>query len=243
MTAVSVVLIENEEKANAALPEKNYTSLVLKVANYYGLNTPGFEDGDSTVATFNSPRSLCTDNQGAIFVADTNNNAIRLINDSVVSTIITYTNDGSLDRPSGIAYVNSSLVVFSDTMHNMIYGFNPSDPLYYPYFSLGKKQGGFDDGDFSIATFKNPQGLVVANGDLFVADTNNSVVRKIDFINGRVSTVSTGYSSGSSLSKRDLSGFSTPTQLAVDKNGIIYVVDSGNYAGNILDNFSCQDFT
>ena len=233
VTAVSKVMIDNEAKANAAVPEKNYTSLVLKVSDYYGLSTAGFDDGESSVATFNGPRSLCTDNQGAIYVADTNNNAIRLIYESTVSTIITYTDAGSLSLPSGIAYVNSTLVVFSDTMNNMIWGFNPKDPLYYPYFSVGNKQGGFDDGDFLNATFKNPQGLVVSNGDLFVADTNNSAVRKIDFISGQVSTISTGYTSSSSFSKRDLSGFLAPTQLAVDKNNSIYVVDSGNFASII----------
>ncbi|RWS14327.1 NHL repeat-containing protein 2-like protein [Dinothrombium tinctorium] len=55
---------------------------------------------------------------------------------------------------------------------------------------IGGRESGYKDGDFSEAAFNNPQGVVWLSEDtLFVADTNNHCIRKIDLILLRVETI------------------------------------------------------
>lgn len=55
---------------------------------------------------------------------------------------------------------------------------------------IGGKSNGFADGDFQTARFNAPQGLAFQNANtIFVADTENHAIRKIDLIAKLVSTV------------------------------------------------------
>lgn len=55
---------------------------------------------------------------------------------------------------------------------------------------VGGKKLGFKDGNLENAEFNNPQGLVFLNKNvLYVADTENHAIRKIDLLNNNVETV------------------------------------------------------
>lgn len=54
---------------------------------------------------------------------------------------------------------------------------------------IGSGDIGFDDGNFTTATFNAPRGLLFKDNALYVADTGNHALRKINFINGTVSTI------------------------------------------------------
>jgi hypothetical protein len=88
---------------------------------------------------------------------------------------------------------------------------------------------GSQDGTGTGAQFSNPGGLVFgALGNLFVSDSGNNTVRAITPA-GVVTTVAgaaglSGTQDGAGTSAR----FSSPTGIAVDANGTIYVVDSGD---------------
>lgn len=102
--------------------------------------TSGFADGTASAALFNDPTGIAVDANGNIYVADTNNNAIRKITaDGVVSTLA---------------------------------GRYPTDP------TAGLP--GNTDGTGDQASFNGPRGLVVdSNGNIYVADTGNNLIRKV----------------------------------------------------------------
>lgn len=89
------------------------------------------------------------------------------------------------------------------------------------------------DGVGAAARFQNPNSLAVdSNGTVYVADTGNNTIRKLVFsgTNSTVSTLAgtvgvTGLTDGTGVSAQ----FNTPSGIAVDGNGIVYVADSGNY--------------
>lgn len=54
---------------------------------------------------------------------------------------------------------------------------------------VGRGAAGSADGDFASATFRQPQGLALQNGQLYVADTSNHLVRRIDLTTQRVDTI------------------------------------------------------
>src|SRR5439155_55448 len=93
--------------------------------------------------------------------------------------------------------------------------------------------GGFDgDGGLAVsASLNSPQGLAVdAAGSLYIADTNNHRVRKVD-PNGRIHTFAgTGvmdYSGDNDAATT--ASLSFPVGLAFDQQGNLYIADAGNH--------------
>lgn len=55
--------------------------------------------------------------------------------------------------------------------------------------AIGSGRPGFVDGSFAEACFRQPQGLAIEGTSLFVADTHNHAIRKVDLVAGKVTTV------------------------------------------------------
>lgn len=87
---------------------------------------------------------------------------------------------------------------------------------------------GDDDGISILASFAFPMGIAVdSHGNVFVADSGNHKIKKVD-LSGFVTTVAgtgiSGFTNGSNLS----ASFWNPTGIAIASNGTIYVADSLN---------------
>ena len=89
---------------------------------------------------------------------------------------------------------------------------------------------GFADGVAEKARFNTPTALALsADGNfLFVADTNNNRVRRVDLVNRRVSTVAGGATSGSTVDGRGGEAIILrPIGIALDSDGVLYVAELG----------------
>jgi len=122
--------------------------------------------------------------------------------------------------PSKIVLDKSGNIFISDSSNNAIRKITPSGEV--STFAGGTK--GYADGYGTEAKFTLPDGLAIdGNGNLFVADTYNSAIRKIT-PEGLVSTIAggvRGYANGAGPSAK----FDTPTGIAVDNYGNIFVSD------------------
>ena len=89
---------------------------------------------------------------------------------------------------------------------------------------------GHVDGTASAARFRDPEGLAADSaGNIFVADTGNHVIRRIA-TDGTVTTVAGGAGQvGSADGVGTAARFNTPTGVAVDASGVLYVADSKNH--------------
>jgi serine/threonine-protein kinase len=86
-------------------------------------------------------------------------------------------NAATFSYPFGIAVAANGLIYVGDASNNLIRQITPSGVVTT---IAGMISGGFADGPGSTAKFSSPMGLAVdANGDLYVADTNNHRIRKI----------------------------------------------------------------
>lgn len=90
-----------------------------------------------------------------------------------------------LATPGGIA-VSPALVAVADTGHNRIVLADHSGKLQA---LIGSGCAGDADGDATHATFNRPHGLAFHDGALYVADTDNQTIRRIDLATHAVTTV------------------------------------------------------
>jgi DNA-binding beta-propeller fold protein YncE len=89
-----------------------------------GGNGPGFSDGWGRNASFDKPRGLAVDGSGRVFVADSNNNAVRvLLTNGKIETITgeDLGIEGGLSHPAGVAIGRDGYLCVSDQFNNCMY--------------------------------------------------------------------------------------------------------------------------
>jgi len=165
------------------------TGIVSAVA---GSTMAGYVNGPSGQARFNQPQRMQLDSIGNIYLADTGNSAVRRIDLSGVVTTVAGTgirgNGGSsgpatsfaLNQPRGIALDGDTVLFIADSQNQRV---RRVDLLTGMLTSVTNNPKGYagDNGPASGAKFYQPRGLSVSmEGDLVVADTYNSVIRRID---------------------------------------------------------------
>lgn len=156
-----------------------------RVSTIAGAGSPGFVDGQSETALFDTPCGLSVDAQGNIFVADTGNDAIRKISPSgEVSTIAgssqaadaPYDVESELDRPVGIALTHDGFLFVVSQGNGKIHRITPEGEMAH----FAGHSTGFANGAGSAARFNGPSGIAVdRHGNLYVADTENYLVRRV----------------------------------------------------------------
>ena len=199
-----------------------------------GTGTNGFADGAGTVAQFSLPEGIAVDSSFNVYVADTNNQRIRVINTSnVVSTLAgTATpgyNNGStaiaqFNYPQGVAVDSSGTVYVADTSNNRIRTITGGVVATL----AGNGSNGYLDGAGTVAQFSHPEGIAVDSSfNVYVADFGNHRVRKITAA-GIVSTLAgsgtAGFADGSGLAAQ----FNYPQGITIDTSGNVYIADSTN---------------
>jgi DNA-binding beta-propeller fold protein YncE len=95
---------------------------------------------------------------------------------------------GFLSFPGKVlADEKTNQLFISDSSHNRVVIFSLDEGILKHI--IGKGEMGAEDGDFESASFNHPQGLAFDGERLFVADTNNHLIREINLVSDRVSTL------------------------------------------------------
>jgi sugar lactone lactonase YvrE len=196
----------------------------------------GSTNGAGIIATFSNPFGVAVDGSGNVYVGDLGNNLIRKITPAgVVSTLagvqgVAGSVNGAgitatFSHPQGMAVDASGNVYVADTVNNLIRLITPAGVAST---FAGSGSSGAVNGPVSLASFKYPYGVAVDNlGNVYVADFNNHLIRKIS--GGVVSTLAgqagiPGFANGSGSTAL----FYHPQGVAVDGSGNVYVADTGN---------------
>jgi outer membrane protein assembly factor BamB len=179
----------------------------------------GSTDGSGTAARFNSPSGIAVDSSANVFIADTTNNTIRRIaaNSTTVTTLaglsgVTGSSDGEgsgalFNRPTGLAIDSAGNVYVADTGNSAIRRVTPAGSV--STFAGLPSIAGMQDGTAFGAYFNQPQAIAFDSaGNLWVADTGNSALRRIS-TSGRVTTLS--LTTGSGGGSTGGTGGTTPT--------------------------------
>lgn len=199
----------------------------------------GGTNGSGTNALFSDPAAIVADSAGNLFVADSQNHAIRKITpNGLVTTVAGQLgvagsqdatgNQARFDGPCGIALDENGDLFVSDTGNHTIRKITPAGVVTTIAGLAGKS--GFANGSGSTALFNSPLGIAVAtNGTIYVADSGNHLIRAIS-AGGLVTTLAGspenwGSENGSGTNAR----FNGPVGLALDGQEILFVADSNNH--------------
>ncbi|SFE76482.1 NHL repeat-containing protein [Paenibacillus algorifonticola] len=94
--------------------------------------------------------------------------------------------------------------------------------------AAGSGAAGYIDGEAAAAAFRMPSFAATdAKGNVYISDTDNHVIRK--FAGGKLTTLAGNGEAGYSDGKQGEARFSSPTGIAVDAEGNVYVADTLNH--------------
>lgn len=173
-----------------------------KVYTIVGSGEAGYQNGSSVKTAFNGPTGLATDDAGNLYVADTQNNVIRKVDTKGEVTTFAGTGkegyqDGTalaahFNQPTGLDWEDGVLYIADTGNHRIRKVENGvvttlAGTAGYYLQSNGIFEGGYQDGAAVAAQFSNPMDVLADKGVVYVADSGNSAVRKIE--HGNVSTV------------------------------------------------------
>ena len=219
----------------------SYNNLIRKidptglVSTYAGSGEVGAANGNGTAASFNHPVAVATDINGNVYVVDNTNNLIRKIDPSGnVTTLAGNSNSGYTDAPGTLSSFNNPCgvatdalgnVYVTDTYNNVIRKIDPSGNVTT---LAGNGTQGSANGNGTAASFFWPQGIASdAVGNIYVSDTHNHLIRKIDQL-GNVTTLAGSGSSGLANGIGVAASFNFPIGIATDFFGNVYVADNQN---------------
>lgn len=199
----------------------------------------GSADGPGNAARFNYPCAVVFTTDNAILAADYHNHTIRRVSASgEVTTLAGLAgSSGNLDgignaarfnNPSGVGVDDTGCVYVADINNHTIRKVTPSGNTT-TLAGLAGSSGSLD-GIASTARFDSPLGVTVDGaGNVYVVDATSHTVRKVSPA-GVVTTIGgLAGSPGSVDGPGDMARFNTPTGIAVDSMGNLYVADEANH--------------
>src|SRR6185295_13188700 len=167
-----------------------------EVSTFAGSGREARIDGALRESGFAQPSGLANDGKN-LYVADSESNIIRAIdiNGGAVKTLVGGDlfdfgdvdgagDDVRLQHPLGLASYGNKILI-ADTYNHKIKELDPKQEKVTTFLGTGKP----GQADGAAPSFYEPGGLSLANGNLYVADTNNHAIRVVDLKTKRVSTL------------------------------------------------------
>jgi sugar lactone lactonase YvrE len=209
------------------------------------------DGGPAIKARLNYPKGLARAANGALIIADTLNSRIRRIgatNGEIITVAGTgargYGGDGGpakkavLNLPRAVAVTSVGDVLIADTDNHRIRRIDGVTGVITTVAGTGEWGHGGDGGPATAAQFAGPEGLLVgADGTMYVADTHNARVRRIDPATGIITTVAGTGTPGDRGDGGPASAarLTLPRGLALAPDGSLYVADSGTHRVRRID--------
>jgi uncharacterized protein (TIGR03437 family) len=201
----------------------------------------GPEPGPASSTQLKAPAGIAATPAGAVWIADTNNQRVRLVDaNGLVQSVVGTGHPGSapedspagsaeLRAPSGVCLDPSGAVYIVDSGNNRI--LRLSEGRVSTAAGSGAPGYSGDGGDAKRAGLNQPRACAVDwRGNLFIADTENNRIRKVD-VSGVIATLAGsgekgGFGDEGPAAAAALSG---PYGVAADGDGNVYIADTGNH--------------
>ena len=208
------------------------------------------DGGPAVSAQIASPHGAAVDQQGNIYIADLKNDRVRRVDAStgIITTVAGngergYSGDGGpatetmLASPIAVTAVPDGDLYIADHHNSRIRKVDAATGIITTVAGTGEQGFSGDGGPANQAAISLPRDIALdSNGNLYIADGANNRIRKVD-PNDTITTVAgTGRAEfsgdGGPAHKASLS---MPYSIALDRDGNLYIVDTGNYRVRKID--------
>ncbi|MBI1764934.1 MAG: hypothetical protein HYR56_26285 [Acidobacteria bacterium] len=230
------------------------------ITTFAGTGTPGSngDNGDAKLAQLFSPFRVLVDKQGNLLIADTDNHRIRKVtSDGKITTIagtgvLGVAGDGGpatsaqLNGPEGMALDADGNLFIADTENHRIRRLNASNGILTTIAGTGVRGATGDGGDAVAARIGLPEGVWVdAQKNIFIADTFNDRIRRINASDGKISTVAGNGLNGYSGDGTSATGtrLNCPTEIITDAAGRLLIADRDNHRVRSVQTVPAGDTT
>ena len=218
------------------------TGIITTVAGSPASNFSG-DGGPATSAGLNAPAGVGADSTGNLYIADSGNSRVRKVSAStgIITTVAGGGTGGVGDGGAatsallggvrGVGLDSAGNLYIADTSANRIREVNASTGIITTVAGTGTQGYTGDGGAATSAELNLPSGLALDSaGNIYIADTQNHVIREVNVSNGVITTVAgngtAGYSGDSGAAT--VAELSFPASLAVGGVGHLYAADFGN---------------
>lgn len=221
-----------------------------------GNSRAGFsgDGGPAVNAQLNSPQGVAVDSAGNVYIADSQNNRVRLV--SAAGAISTFAGNGAigspgfwgdsgpatdanLHLPTGVAVDSSGNVYIAAAGDNTIRRVT-TDGIINIFAGVGFPGFLGDTLQANVALLHSPQDVAIGpSGAIYIADTGNAVIRKVTtdgLINTVAGTNAVGLAGDGAAAIK--AALNSPYSVAVDSSGNIFIADYGNNRIRRVDNAS-----
>ena len=213
------------------------------ISTVAGNGAAGFsgDGGPATSAKLNYPAGVAVDTAGNLYIADGDNHRIRKVVNGTITTIAGngiagYTGNGGqaisaeLDTPEHLRFDAQGNLLFADPAQNVIRKIAPSG-IITTVAGTGDLGLIGDEGPATSAHLWNPNGVAVdAAGNIYIADTGNYAIRKVDIYgiihNFAGDYFSSGFSGDNGPASNAL--LDNPFDVDVDAAGNVFIPDTYN---------------
>jgi sugar lactone lactonase YvrE len=222
-----------------------------------GLTESQTDYGPTIEAWIDAPGGLAVSPEGDIYIADSNYSVVHRINARNTNVEVVaggrdlgagFTGDGvaatttQLDTPDGLALAPDGDLLIADSHNDRIRRVDKETGIISTVAGSGEDGYDGDDKVAIEASLATPSAVAVAsNGDLYIADTLNNRIRKVDAASGTIHTVAgDGETGANSLEVGDggpatKAHLNTPSDVAVAPNGDIYIADMHHHRVRKVD--------
>lgn len=216
------------DSGNEVIRRIDTNGVMTTVAGQVGNANPYPGDGVlATAATLSAPWSVAIDPDGNLYIADTGNNAVRRVDalTGIITTVVS-----NLNAPRSLAFDPAGVLYVANSADNTVLRVSATGTTT-TYVGIPTPNGGSfagDGGAASAAHLNGPAALAFdPQGNLYIADSANNRVRRVDAASRVISTVAGngGTVIDDTPMNSDIASFSGPYALFLDSAANLFVGD------------------
>jgi sugar lactone lactonase YvrE len=232
---------------NSAIRRVDATTQTITTVAGNGDNNYSGDNGPAIQASLNSPWWVSIDGAGNLYIADSSNNVIRKV-DAVTQTITTVAGNGTgacggdgglatsaqLNNPQAVVVDASGNIYIADADNNRVRKVDAATQTITTVAGNGTNGYSGDGGPAASAGIGGLWTIALDGaGNLYIVDGSDSVIRKVDASTQKITTVAGNGTSGYGGDGGPATGaeLNTPSAVAVDAAGNIYIAD---YSNNLI---------